>query len=106
MSIRFKHLILLITYLYSRENVYTHLFPISDIVFVRTWFQVQTPMFYNPVITLLLPPDKRNQWQGMKTVGQLRREKNIKPETRADSLYRVSCIEFIIVLFSYAVSKE
>ena len=63
-------------------------------------------MFYNPVITLLLPPDKRNQWQGMKTVGQLRREKNIKPETRADSLYRVSCIEFIIVLFSHAVLKE
>ena len=61
----------------------------SDIVFVRTWFQVQIPMFYNPVTTLLLPPDQKNQWQGMKTVGQLRREKNIKLEVNQDSLYKV-----------------
>ncbi len=64
-------------------------FFLVDIVFVRTWFQVQIPTFYNPVSTLLLPHDQKNQWQGMKTLGQLRREKNIKAEFKSDSLYRV-----------------
>ena len=83
-------MILVISFLYPRKTFICYFVTIPDIVFVRTWFQVQTPMFYNPVTTLLLPPDKKNQWQGMKTVGQLRREKNIKIETREDSLYRVS----------------
>ncbi len=77
-------------------------FELSDIVFVRTWFTVQIPQFFNPVTTLLLPPDQKNQWQGMKTVGQLRREKNIKRKVDEDSLYKVciSCIKCIYQCFT------
>lgn len=68
-------------------EVHAHLF--ADIVFVRTWFTVKVPQFYNPVTTLLLPPEQKAQWTGMKTVGQLRREKSIKPPTNSDSIYKV-----------------
>ena len=63
---------------------------VADIVFVRTWYPVQVPEFYNPVTSLLLPPAEKNQWQGMKTVGQLRREKGVKREVNPDHLYKVS----------------
>ena len=35
----------------------------SDIVFVRTWFKIDVPQFYNPLTNLLLPHDQRLQWQ-------------------------------------------
>ncbi|XP_057332319.1 ribosome biogenesis protein BMS1 homolog [Microplitis mediator] len=62
---------------------------LSDIVFCRTWFKVDVPKFYNPVTSLLLPPSEKNQWRGMKTTGQLKRENNIQaqPEEVKDSLY-------------------
>lgn len=60
---------------------------LSDIVFCRTWFRVDVHRFYAPVTTLLLPPEQKLHWQGMKTVGQLKREKEIKNEAQPDSLY-------------------
>lgn len=57
----------------------------SDIVFVRTWYPVSVPRYYNPV-TSLLCPDKR-QWTGMRTVGQLRHELGQKVTVRRDSAY-------------------
>lgn len=60
---------------------------LSDIVFCRTWFRVDVPKFYAPVTSLLLPMDKKLHWQGMKTLGQLKRENNIKNEAEKDSLY-------------------
>ncbi|XP_066990971.2 ribosome biogenesis protein BMS1 homolog [Anabrus simplex] len=60
---------------------------LSDIVFCRTWYRVEIPKFYNPVTTLLLPPEQKDAWRGMKTVGQLKREKGIRSEPAADSLY-------------------
>ena len=60
---------------------------LSDIVFCRTWYKVDIPKFYNPVTSLLLPPSEKNQWRGMKTIGQLKREKNIHEEPNVDSLY-------------------
>lgn len=60
---------------------------LSDIVFCRTWFRVDVPRFYAPVTSLLLPMDKKSNWQGMKTRGQLKRENNIKNEAAVDSLY-------------------
>lgn len=62
---------------------------LSDIVFCRTWYKVDIPKFYNPVNSLLLPPSEKNTWTGMKTTGQLKRERNIKaqPQTYKDSLY-------------------
>jgi len=61
---------------------------ISDIVFIRTWYPVSLPNFYNPVTTLLLPPDQKEEWQGMRTVGQLRKDLGLKVPVNADSLYK------------------
>ena len=58
----------------------------SDIVFVRTWFQVSVPKYFNSV-TSLLCKDKRT-WNGMRTVGQIRFETGTKPKPSKDSLYR------------------
>lgn len=35
----------------------------SDIVFVRTWFKIDVPQFYNPLANLLLPADRKLEWQ-------------------------------------------
>ncbi|XP_043473482.1 ribosome biogenesis protein BMS1 homolog isoform X2 [Leptopilina heterotoma] len=61
---------------------------LSDIVFCRTWYKIDIPKFYNPVTSLLLPPSEKNQWRGMKTVGQLKREQNIKAPANVDSIYQ------------------
>lgn len=60
---------------------------LSDIVFCRTWYKVEVPKFYNPVMSLLLPLAEKNQWRGMKTTGQLKRERNIHAEANRDSMY-------------------
>lgn len=59
----------------------------SDIIFCRTWYKVDVPKFYNPVNSLLLPKDEKNQWRGMKTTGQLKRERGIHVLPNKDSLY-------------------
>lgn len=59
----------------------------SDIVFCRTWFKVDVTRFYAPVVNLLLPIESKNAWQGMKTKGQLKRERNIKFDANKDSMY-------------------
>ena len=51
-----------------------------DIVFVRTWFRVDVPEFYTPITSLLLPLDAKNTWLGIKTLGQIKRERNIRNE--------------------------
>ncbi|KAK6645270.1 hypothetical protein RUM43_001546 [Polyplax serrata] len=60
---------------------------LSDLVFCRTWYAVDVPKFYNPMTTMLMSPEKKSQWEGMKTMGQLKRERNIKNEAQKDSLY-------------------
>ncbi|EFN64487.1 Ribosome biogenesis protein BMS1-like protein [Camponotus floridanus] len=60
---------------------------LSDIVFCRTWYKVDVPRFYNPVTSLLLPSAEKNQWRGMKTTGQLKRERNIHGVANTDSMY-------------------
>ena len=57
---------------------------VSDIVFLRTWYPVEVPRYYNPVTTLL------GEWMGMKTVGQLRYEQGLAVPQKQDSLYKVS----------------
>lgn len=59
----------------------------SDIVFCRTWFKVDVTKFYAPVVNLLLPIGNKNAWEGMKTKGQLKRERNIKSDANTDSMY-------------------
>ena len=47
------------------------------------------PKFYNPVTTLLLPKDAKDNWNGMRTVGQMRKEMGMKAPQAADSSYKV-----------------
>ncbi|XP_065847007.1 ribosome biogenesis protein bms1 [Euphorbia lathyris] len=58
----------------------------SDVVFLRAWTQVDVPTFYNPLTTALQP--RKMTWQGMKTVGELRREYNVPVPVNKDSLYK------------------
>ncbi|XP_018059341.1 PREDICTED: ribosome biogenesis protein BMS1 homolog [Atta colombica] len=60
---------------------------LSDIVFCRTWYKIDVPRFYNPVTSLLLPLAEKSRWYGMKTTGQLKREKNIHAEANINSIY-------------------
>nr|CAD7592293.1 unnamed protein product [Timema genevievae] len=63
---------------------------LSDIVFCRTWYQVDIPKFYTPVTSLLLPSEQKSLWQGMKTQGQLKREKGVRRDAELDSIL---CLE-------------
>ncbi|XP_074855519.1 ribosome biogenesis protein BMS1 homolog [Carettochelys insculpta] len=60
----------------------------SDIVFMRTWYPVSIPTFYNPVTSLLKPAGEKDTWTGMKTTGQLRHELGIRLKQNKDSLYK------------------
>ncbi|XP_066262376.1 ribosome biogenesis protein BMS1 homolog [Euwallacea similis] len=60
---------------------------LSDIVFCRTWYKVHVPEYYNPVTTLLLLPAQKNQWRGVRTTGEIKRERNVKNEATKNSLY-------------------
>merc|ERR1711872_137445 len=60
----------------------------SDIVFVKTWFTVEVPKFYAVVTNLLQKEEDRSSWQGMRTVGEIKRENNIRNEVNTDSLYK------------------
>jgi ribosome biogenesis protein BMS1 len=55
----------------------------SDIVFMRSWTAVKPSTYYNPVTSLLSP-----EWQGMRTVGQLRAERGLAAPQKADSQYK------------------
>ncbi|MDP2434721.1 MAG: hypothetical protein Q8P67_03170, partial [archaeon] len=58
----------------------------SDIVFIRSWFQVDVPKYYNPVSSLLL--SQKTEWEGMKQIREVRREEGLPVPTRRDSEYR------------------
>ncbi|KAK9873822.1 hypothetical protein WA026_002180 [Henosepilachna vigintioctopunctata] len=60
---------------------------LSDIVFCRTWYKVDVPEFYNPVTNLLLPLGEKDAWQGAKTTGEIKRDKNIRTVVNSDHLY-------------------
>ena len=60
----------------------------SDIVFVKTWFQVEVPKFYAIVSNLLMEPSQRSNWTGMRTVGQIKRDANIQNSVNEDCLYK------------------
>lgn len=59
----------------------------SDIVFCRTWYRVEIPKFYAVVTNLLKPPSEKGAWKGMRTVGELKYERNMKAIPNVDSLY-------------------
>ncbi|CAF0719294.1 unnamed protein product [Adineta ricciae] len=61
---------------------------LSDIVFLRAWLPLQIPKFYTPVTNLLMSPEQKDQWQGLRQLGQLKRDMNIRNEPSVDSLYK------------------
>lgn len=64
----------------------------SDIVFLRSWVPVEVPRFYTPLTTALQPHTEN--WRGMKTVAELRREQNLPIPVNKDSLYKVNLSPF------------
>ncbi|XP_041829194.1 ribosome biogenesis protein BMS1 homolog isoform X2 [Melanotaenia boesemani] len=60
----------------------------SDIVFLRSWYPVSVPQLYNPVTSLLLPVGQKDGWSGMRTLGQLKQDLNIRNKPDTDSLYK------------------
>jgi len=61
---------------------------LSDIVFVKTWFNVEVPKYYATVTNLLLAAGAKSSWRGMRTVAQIKRDSSIRNEPNPDSLYR------------------
>lgn len=64
---------------------------ISDIVFLRAWTNVEAKKLYNPVTSLLHRREEgqlESDWQGMKTVAELRRERGLSIPVNTDSLYK------------------
>ncbi|CDW55052.1 ribosome biogenesis protein bms1 [Trichuris trichiura] len=60
----------------------------KDIVFVRTWVPLDVPKFYAIVTNLLLSNTMKAKWVGMRTVGQLRFQRGLKPPQKLDALYK------------------
>lgn len=60
----------------------------SDIVFMRTWYPVSIPAFYNPVTSLLKPVGGKDTWSGMRTTGQLRLAHGVRLKPNKDSVYK------------------
>ncbi|KDE08217.1 hypothetical protein MVLG_01484 [Microbotryum lychnidis-dioicae p1A1 Lamole] len=58
----------------------------SDIVFLRAWYQIKPRQFYNPVASLWLR-DKAS-WQGMRLTGEVRRDQGVKTPSDINSLYK------------------
>lgn len=59
----------------------------SDIVFLRSWYPVKVPKLYNPVFSLLQPV---SQVEGtrMRSVRELRQERDLTIPVNPDSLYK------------------
>jgi ribosome biogenesis protein BMS1 len=64
---------------------------------MRSWYEVDVPRFYAPLLTLCMPPDERTKWQGMKTVGEIKKERGIRVKPNPDHLYKVSHVLIISV---------
>ena len=65
-------------------------------MFLKAWIPVTVAQLYNPVTSLLLPVGEKDVWRGMKTVGELKRERGIQNTVNPDHLYRVFWIWMIL----------
>ena len=52
----------------------------NDVIFLKAWITFPIPQFYASLTDKLLPFEEK--WLGMKTVGRLRNELNLKPQTK------------------------
>ena len=62
---------------------------VTDVIILKTWAPVEVQKYCAMVRSLLLTPAEKQHWQGMKTVAQIKRDKNIKNDPNPDSLYTV-----------------
>ncbi|WFD01590.1 Glycoside hydrolase 2 (Mannanase, beta-galactosidase) [Malassezia obtusa] len=60
----------------------------SDIVFLRAWYNIVPRMYYNPVTSLLLDPQHGREWAGMRLTGAVRRDEGLKTPLRVNSTYK------------------
>ena len=58
-------------------------------MFLRSWYPVSVPQFYNPITSLLLPVGQKDSWEGMRTLGQLKHDLGIRNKPKTDALYKV-----------------
>ncbi|GAA5955257.1 hypothetical protein JCM3765_003261 [Sporobolomyces pararoseus] len=58
----------------------------SDIVFLRAWYQIKPRQYYNPVASLLLRD--KTTWKGMRLTGEVRRDEGMKTPGDVNSLYK------------------
>lgn len=58
----------------------------SDIIFLRAWYQIAPRQYYNPVAALLL--EDKSSWRGMRLTGEVRMEQQVKTPKNVNSLYR------------------
>ncbi|KAK7084476.1 Glycoside hydrolase 2 (Mannanase, beta-galactosidase) [Halocaridina rubra] len=59
----------------------------SDVIILKTWAPVELAQHCFCIRTLLLPPNEKAAWQGMKTVAQVKKDKGIRNNANADSAY-------------------
>ena len=69
-------------------------------MFLKAWIPVSVAQLYNPVTSLLLPVGAKDVWKGMKTVGELKRERGIQNTVNPDHIYRVSLTSSLVFLCS------
>lgn len=58
----------------------------SDIIFLRAWYQIQPRQYYNPTAGLLM--EDKSAWKGMRLTGEVRNAEAIKTPKNVNSLYR------------------
>ena len=57
----------------------------SDIIFLRAWYQIEPRKFYNPMANLLL--EDKSSWRGMRLTGEVRRDEGVKTPKNVNSHY-------------------
>lgn len=60
---------------------------LSDVIILKTWTNVEVAKYCTFVRSLLLTPQEKMKWQGMKTVAEIKKQKQIKNLPNKDSLY-------------------
>ncbi|WFD38536.1 Glycoside hydrolase 2 (Mannanase, beta-galactosidase) [Malassezia japonica] len=60
----------------------------SDIVFLRAWYNIIPRQLCIPVTSLLMDAAHGRDWQGMRLTGTVRREENLKTPLRVNSTYK------------------
>lgn len=88
----------------SFDDLYTRVANNADLVFLRAWYSIEPKKLYNPVTSLLLA-DKKD-WQGMRLVGQIRKDQGIDTPSDPNSAYKVSDRAHISIRWSQLTVRQ